>query len=384
VSPIRALAVIASSDLGGAERALVSFLKGVDRTRIEMWVASEAGGPMLREYRRHAAGVATFDLRRVWNPVTPIRLARWMRQIRCDLVHTHLWTADLIGGLGARLARVPIVVSTVHSEGFRPLGVARWRDARRRGLSRIYRSVYRLADQVIAVSQSIATDLAQRPGVRVRDDRIQIIRNGLDVSRVSGRTPGGPRMPPIPVRGPLVLVVANFVPEKGHRWLVAAMPAVRERFPDVTFALVGAGRELAAIRAHVDAAGLGQTTLFLGAREDALDILAAADVVVLPSLSEGLPLVCLEALALGKPLVATRVGGVPEILEHGETALMVPPGAPEALAEGIVTVLADPGRARALGERGHRVVTGRFSAEQMVRDITDTYLRLATHKEVPR
>jgi glycosyltransferase involved in cell wall biosynthesis len=179
----------------------------------------------------------------------------------------------------------------------------------------------------------------------------------------------------------VLVTVANFVPMKGHRWLIDAMPAVLARNPHATLILAGSGPGLAAARERVAAAGLAARVRILGPRADSVDLLALSDVVVLPSVAaEGLPIVLLEALALGKPVVATRVGGIPEVIQDGETGLLVPPGDPPALADAISALLADPTRAAAMAARGRAAVRARLTADAMVRQIERLYVELAAAK----
>ncbi len=229
--PLRVLAVIASSELGGAERAFVSLLKGLDGARFEVWVACPDEGPMMGEYRQVAAGLRSFPLLNIFSPRTVLALARWMGELGCGIVHTHLWTADVTGGLAAAVARVSVRVATAQGEYFRVVDEQGAGRARKALLSRIYRSVYHLFDRVIAVSRTVAEDLAHRPGLRVDPGRVVVIHNGLDLSRLQ-RLSGNVNRETLGLSrtAPVVITVANFVPMKGHRWLVEAMPRVFSDF----------------------------------------------------------------------------------------------------------------------------------------------------------
>jgi len=360
-SRLRILAVIASSEFGGAERVLASLLEGYDRDRFEVWVACHGDGPMIEEYRRHASGVWAFDLVNIFKPATVAALARLTERLHCQIIHTHLWTADLLGGMAAVLARVPIRVATVHGEYFRTVEEEGLHWARKIALSKTFRLTYRLFDRVIGVSRSVAADLLERPGLRVGPGKVTVIRNGLDLSRipVSGSRVDR-RDLGLSATAPVLIAVANFSPYKGHRWLLEAMPRVLRRFPEAMLLLVGDGSTLPAIRRQVQERQLEGNVRMTGFRRDAIELMALSDVVVLPSVSsEGPSTVVLEALALGKAVVATRVGGIPEVVEDGETGLLVPPRDPRALADAICTLLADRSRAQLLGEKGRRAVWDR-------------------------
>ena len=383
-SRLRILAVIASSEFGGAERVLASLLEGYDRDRFEVWVACHGDGPMIEEYRRHASGVWAFDLVNIFKPATVAALARLTERLHCQIIHTHLWTADLLGGMAAVLARVPIRVATVHGEYFRTVEEEGLHWARKIALSKTFRLTYRLFDRVIGVSRSVAADLLERPGLRVGPGKVTVIRNGLDLSRipVSGSRVDR-RDLGLSATAPVLIAVANFSPYKGHRWLLEAMPRVLRRFPEAMLLLVGDGSTLPAIRRQVQERQLEGNVRMTGFRRDAIELMALSDVVVLPSVSsEGPSTVVLEALALGKAVVATRVGGIPEVVEDGETGLLVPPRDPRALADAICTLLADRPRAQLLGEKGRRVARDRFCDATMVRENESLYLDLAVAKGV--
>lgn len=383
IDRLRVLAVIASSELGGAERSFVSLIKGLDRDRFEVWVACHSGGPMVEEYRQHASGVYVVDLLNIFNPGSVIALARLMRQLRCQIVHSRLWTADVLGGLAAAFARVPIRVSTVGGQYFQAVEEQGFRRARKAALSRTYRSVYGLFDRIVAVSRSLAEDLVHRPGFRVDPGKVAVIRNGIDLPCIPRSSAGVHRETlGLSPTAQVVVTVANFFSIKGHRWLVEAMPRIVQRYPEAMFVLAGDGNILPAIRRMVGDYGLGRYVRFVGPQLEPLELIALSDVVVVPSVSEGLPRVVLEALALGKPVVATRVGGIPEIIEDGETGLLVMPRDPESLADAILAVLSDSALAKILGENGREVVRARFSADTMVRQTEQLYLDLALAKGV--
>lgn len=381
---LRILSVIASSDFGGVERSLVSILKRLDPERFRVFVACHGRGPMVDEYRRHAAGVWTMPLTNALDVRSAFGLVTLMRRLECEIVHSYLWTADALAGLAGALARVPIRIATVGGEYFRAVDEQGVRRARKALLSRAYRVVYRPFDRVIAVSRRTADDLAGRAGLRVDPRKVAIIANGLDLDRIRAAPEVTRADLDLPRTGPVLVTVANFVPMKGHRWLFEAWPRILARFPDATLVLVGGGPGLDAARASVAAASAGSRVRVLGPRADAVGIMALADVVVLPSVTaEGTPIAILEALALGKPVVATRVGGVAALIHDGATGILVPPGSPQALADTVTALLADPARAAAMAALGRETAGTRFSDGGMVRQLEDLYLELARFKGLP-
>jgi glycosyltransferase involved in cell wall biosynthesis len=300
---LRVLAVIASSELGGAERVLASLLEGLDRHRFELFVACHGHGPMLEEYRRHAAAVWTLDLVDVRNPRAVRALADLMRRLQCHVVHSSLWTADVLAGLAAARAKVPVRIATVPGEYFRAVDEPVLVRLRRRPLSLTYRLVYRLFDRIIAVCAHVAQDLTSRSGVRLDPQKVTVVPNGVDLAPIPAPASPAERVTVgVAPTERVITTVANFVPMKGYGILVRAVPYVLARYPEARFVLVGGGSGLDAARRLVREAGLEHVVRFLGPRPDARRILAVSDVVVLPSVAaEGLPITVLEALALGSP-----------------------------------------------------------------------------------
>jgi glycosyltransferase involved in cell wall biosynthesis len=379
VERIRLFSVIAASGAGGAEQVFATLLQGLDPERFEVTVACHGRGSMAETYRRHASQVSSLDLVDLRKPRTITRLAGLMRDAQCDVVHTHLWTADVLGGLAARLAGVRRVVSSVAGAYFLPIGVSGWRRARRQGFSRVFRAIYRRCDRVIAPSHYVADDLLTRPGIRVPQERLCVIENGVDVDheeRLVRYANGGGSSARWGTGSPRISVVANFFPIKGHEFLIRAVPAVLAVHPQARFVLAGGGESRTAMMGLADRLGVGASVTFPGEIADALELMRASDLVVIPSISEGLPISLVEAMALGRSVVTTGVGGIPEVVEDGVSARVVPPRDPAALAAAMLELLGDDVLARQLGAQAQRVAAERFSAARMVRRTQELYVEL--------
>ena len=375
---IRIFAVIAASGAGGAEQVFATLLQRLNPERFEVTVACHGEGSMLETYRRNAVGVSSFDLVDLRRVTTITKLAAMMRESRSDVVHTHLWTADVLGGMAARLARIPRVVSSVHGAYFLPIGVTGVRRVRRLAFSRIYRFIYLRCDRVIAVSRYVADDLATRPGVRVALDRIRVVENGVDIDdpdrMIAAEMGSSDRWGS---GSPRIAVVANFFPYKGHRYLIQAIPAVLAEFPRARFVLAGEGESRPSMTALANQLGVAERVTFTGEISDALDLIRKSDLFVLPSVSsEGLPITLVEAMALGRPVVTTRAAGIPEIAEDGVTARVVAPRDATALSSAIVSVLKDRHFAGRMAAQARAVARERFSANRMARRTEELYLEL--------
>ena len=376
---IRLFSVIAASGAGGAEQVFATLLQGLDPERFEVTVVCHGRGSMAETYRRHASQVWSLDLVDLRRPSTITRLAGLMRDAQCDVVHTHLWTADVLGGLAARLAGVRRVVSSVAGAYFLPIGVSGWRRARRQGFSRLFRAIYRRCDRVIAPSHYVADDLLTRPGIRVPQERLCVIENGVDVDheeRLVRYANGGGSSARWGAGSPRISVVANFFPIKGHEFLIRAVPAVLAVHPQARFVLAGGGESRTAMIGLADRLGVGASVTFPGEIADALQLMRASDLVVIPSISEGLPISLVEAMALGRSVVTTGVGGIPEVVEDGVSARVVPPRDPAALAAAMLELLGDDVLARRLGAHAQLVAAERFSAARMVRRTQELYVGL--------
>jgi glycosyltransferase involved in cell wall biosynthesis len=309
--------------------------------------------PMFRD-----AGVRTVDLqaRRRTDPAAFARLARLIRRGGFDLVHTHSFRTELGAALATRaMTGRPRLVRTVHNtDDF-------YTRPRYRGLAR---AASRSMDRLIAISDAVGTFLRQDAGLS--GERIERIYYGLDAA------PYRPDVPLPSLRGgdmrPTLGVLARLAPQKGHRILFDAMPSIVAEVPRVQARIVGHEElsTVAELRAYAAERGMEDHVSFEGFRADVPGLLAELDIFVLPSLWEGFGLVLLEAMAAGRPVVASAVGPIPEIVVEGETGLLVPPGDSDALARAVVRLLRDPRLAARLGRAGRARVEAKFGLDGMV------------------
>jgi glycosyltransferase involved in cell wall biosynthesis len=294
--------------------------------------------------RLDAAGVPVDGIRlaRAADPGSFRRLVRVVRRLRPAIVHTHLVHADFHGLTAATLARVPVRISTKH--GFNP-----FRSSRAFGLAD--RAVGSLAHVHVAISSGLARYLADTEGFA--EDDFTVIHYGI----APGPEPGVHRG-----EAGRLLCVGRLVPIKGHDVLVRAVAEARRSVPELSLDLAGGGPLEPDLRRRVAELGLDGAVRFLG--HVAPPPFADAALVIVPSLGEGFGMVALEAMERGRPVVASDVGGLPEIVADGKTGLVVPAGDPDALAAAVVALVRDPDRAEALGEAGRRRALDRFRQER--------------------
>jgi glycosyltransferase involved in cell wall biosynthesis len=375
--PWDVLHVAESAGWAGGEAYLVRLAGAIDRRRFRLAVVVPEPGPLVA--RLHALGVPTHAIplaRRLVSPGTLGRLVALLRRLRPAVVQSHGARTNVYTRVAARLAGVPVVLATVHNSLF-DYEVSPWR---RRLYVRAERVTSPLSDRVLAVSGAVARDLVER--YRLAPGRVVTVRNGIEADRFRPERPAAEMRQALGLtpEDRVIGVAARMTEQKGHVHLLAALPAVVARHPRLVCLLIGDGPLRAALERRAAALGLGTTCRFTGAREDVADLLAALEVVVLPSLSEGLPFVLLEAMALGRPVVATTVGGTPEAVLAGQTGLLVPPADPAALASAVLRLLDRPEEARAMGARAAARVRAEFSLAAMVGALEAVYAScLAAH-----
>ena len=284
------------------------------------------------------------------------RLRAFLRAERADVLHTHAhFSLNVLGRVAGRLAGARVVAHMHIANVFRAGGVGR------RAQVALDNATARLCSRIVAVSEATRDSLVEQG---YPAGRVVVVHNGIAPAEpVAPRRPEG-----APDGSPLLLHVGRLAPVKGQRELIEALARLRRT--DALAVLAGKDlerggsyqRELEALAAEL---GVPERVVFAGYRDDVPALLAAADVFVLPSFAEGLPLTVLEAMAAARPVVASRAGGTPEAVVDGETGMLVPPGDVRALADALDELLADPERARRLGEAGKRRVEERFSAAAM-------------------
>jgi glycosyltransferase involved in cell wall biosynthesis len=292
------------------------------------------------------------------------RLTAWLRARCPDIFHCHAgigWEGHAAIA-AARAAGVPAIVRTEHLPYL----------LTDPGQQAAYAEMVRAVDRLLCVSQAAA---ATYIAAGVPAARIAWVANGIHADPAPLDRAAARRRLDLP-DAPLVLTVGRFTEQKGHRHLLAAVPAVRAAIPAARFAWIGNGPLYDDLAAQIEAAGLAGVVELLGQRGDVATWMAAADLLVLPSLFEGLPLAVLEAMAAGRPVVGTRVVGTAEAVADGVTGRLVPPSDPAALAVAIVDVLQDPDRAARWGAAGRARVLRDFSAARMAAAVAATYAAL--------
>jgi glycosyltransferase involved in cell wall biosynthesis len=365
--PIRVAVFIDSTIFGGAERATATLLQRLDRARWSpvLFIHAAPGIARLRE-EAAAAGVPVRVIPRMPDglrgALRAVHFARVLRRERIELLHVQLtWPLNAKFALAAGvLAGTRAVLATVHCVDpdvtmTRPTALQQ-------------RLLGRRVSRYIAVARYVQEKLARQLPWPV--DRIVVVYNGVDAP-----PPAAPAAPALratlagPQAAPVVFAASNLVPVKGLDVLIDAAALVR----GARFAIAGEGPERSALEGRIAELGIADRVTLLGWREDVNGLMRAADVFVLSSRGDALPLSALEALAIGTAIVTTRVGGLPEAVEDGVSGLVVEPDDPPALAAAIASLLADPAMRERLAARGRQAFTDRFSSAAMVAGIEAVY-----------
>lgn len=381
------LYVIGTLDVGGAETQLVELATRLDRSKFEPVVCCLSSGGELAA-RLETAGVPLHRLGFQGFPASRFgyvgclpsawRLLRqfWtiMRRERPQLLHGFLFWAYVLGTFVGRPAGIPFIVASRRS-----LGLFK---ADRPHYLLLEQLANRMTDVFIANSEAVRQDTASRERIRLQD--ILVIRNGLDLARFS--EPSQPSLAAaLELTGtPRVIVVSNFIRYKGHEYFFHAWRDVLAQFPSAIALLVGDGVLRGELEQLADALGIRHSLRFLGVRHDVPELLALADVYVHPSLQEGYSNALLEAMAAGRAVVATAVGGNVEAVDDGVTGLLVPPRDSGALSSAMLRLLITAGLARDMGERARQFVREQHAMDGMVRAYESVYADLLSRASRPR
>lgn len=362
------LHTIETAGPGGAETVLLNLATGLDPARFRSLAVVCGEDWLTRQLRAHSVETILVKWNKWYDLRLPRAMARLVREQNVDLIHSHLPDQNFYSCLAGRMTGRP-VVATYHGA----VELAHLREPRQ---ALKFWLVKRSAARVVTVCDHVRGLLVEA-GFDSR--RLERIYNGIAPERYAAARNGHLRAS-LGLRNgaPLVGMVANVRQSKGYEFYIRAARQVADAVPEARFLAIGdlhpeLSRPLVEL---VRELGLEDRFHFLGFREDVPALLGELDVFVLASTSEGFPLVTLEAMAAGKPMVVTRCGGPPEAVEDARTGFLVPPGDADALAEKITAVLADPARAAAMGAAGRERVQREFTLEKMVREYEQLYERV--------
>jgi glycosyltransferase involved in cell wall biosynthesis len=365
---LRVAQLIESDGPGGAERVVVQLARTLQKAGASSvaFLPADGEGWLARELAGSGIAIEYFRVDRPVSPACARALSTAFRKHRIDVAHSHEFSMAVYGSYASWRTGVPHVITMHGSTYF----AARLR--RRLAM----RAAIALSGQTVAVSNRLAQAMSRT--LWVRESRIDTIANGVQYVRPPRTT----------LRhelhlGPddrLLVSVGNLYPVKGHRHLIDALAMLAAGHPAVHLAISGRGELAQALAAQARDAGLESRVHLLGLRSDIPAILEAADIFVLPSLSEGLPLALLEAMFAGRPIVASDVGEIGFAVGFGQAGILVEPGNPGALARALDSILRDPNLGRELGTRAAARAAAEYDVTLMVRRYAATYRKLLRNR----
>lgn len=349
--PVRLLFLVTTFDRGGAEKTILRLATCLPSDRYTVAVAALQGRSGQIAVDLAAAGVPAHDLqmRTKLDMGGALRLRALLRRERIEVLYSFLFHANLMGRLVGGWCGVPVRIGAER--------IAGWEGPIRRLLNRLTGG---LATRVVAVSEAVREETARTLGIA--PERIAVIPNGVDNHAFAPASH--------PAEAPVIGCTGRLHRKNGHPTLLEAFAAIRQAVPEARLLLVGDGPERRSLERTVAGRGWGGAVTFAGEQADVRPWLHRMAVYVQPSISEGMSNSILEAMASGLPVVATRVGGTPEVVEDGVSGLLVPPEDPAALATALVTLLGDPPRRAAMGAAGRDRVARQFSQADMIQRTT--------------
>ena len=363
---------------GGAEQLMPAILKNLKQTGFNIRICAlqiRAGNPIASDLERLGLPVDLVPIPNLRQPFNLFRILRYLRLHRPQLLHTQLEFADILGTVAAKLLGIPSV-STVHTLDIFPEKKSAWGRMKLRWFL-----LGKFCDRVIAVSEKTRLHYLQSGGLH--PDKVITLYNGVDISRFkntdasqAAKTKQALRLP---LNSRVIITIAVLREPKGIQFMIEALPAILEQFPDVHYLIVGDGEYSAALTELVTALAIKNHVTFAGHRTDIPDLLACSDIFVLPTLKDALPTVLIEALAAERPIVASDVGGVPEIIENGVNGLLVASGDPSKLAEACLRLLKDNELSRQIVLAGSKTVQQRFNINAQIEQLSRMYEELTSH-----
>jgi glycosyltransferase involved in cell wall biosynthesis len=361
-------------------------MKGMDRNIYKVELACAPGGRLIDLVRENQMGVKTF--KNLVQPLHPVKdilavadLIYFLRKKRYHIVHTHNSKAGFVGRLAAKITGIPVIIHTVHGFAFHDQEPV-WRQLLFRNLEKF---ASHMCDKMIFISQPLV-DWALREKIVLRRDKIAKVYSGIDLERFSPATEEEKNS----VRekwnirhdDAVIGIVSKLWEGKGHEILIRAFKEVKKDINRARLIIVGEGPLDNMLHDLVDSLGLSDSVLFTGFQMDVAAIISSFDVAVLPSYFEGMGRVLLEAMAMEKPVVASRVGGIPDLVKDNVNGLLITPGDVKGLADALKKLLNDKGLANIMGRDGRKGISDKFSADAMIRSISNIYIECLKRKGI--
>ena len=371
---INILHIYQNSKIGGVQQQLLSLLKAYSRERFNpifccLGPKEEIG----KEIEETKIGFIPLNKLRYnrFSPGIVLELYRLMKKKQIHVVRTHRYRSNLYGRLAAFLAGVPVIIASVHDN---------YRTDKRPKRRIMNRILSKITDKIVAVSENVKEDIIRYDSID--PSKIEVIPNGIDVERFN------PEKNTTDIRKEFSLeeddivigFIGRIVPAKGLEYLLNALPYLKEEFKSIKLLIVGEGSLVEELKARAKKNNIFDNILFTGRRRDIPEILASINIFVMPSIAEGLPNALLEAMAMGKPIVTTEVGGIPEIVKNGFNGLLVPPRDTLSLSKAIKELISNDRLAAKLGQAARDLVHDNLSIKAIAQKWQSLYLSILKEK----
>ena len=349
--------------IGGLERVVATIATGLsnDEYQVQVWCAV-SGGSIADDLRAKGIEVKILGIPSYYNPLSFFRLARMLRSTKPDIIHTHTYFTNTLGRIAAKLAGVPVILTHVHSayHGYSKRNIF------------IEKTLSLVTDRIICCSKAVQEFVISHE--HINGTKVVTIFNGTQAPLKNVNRTETRRKLRVGPSDFAMVTVGSLFPHKGHRYLIEALSKINNDDVSIKYLIVGDGPLRNILEDQARVLGLDRIVCFLGERKDIGEILFSADIFALPSCErEGLPMSILEAMAYGKPVIATAIGGIPEAVDNGVTGLLVPPGDSAALAEALGVLLHDNSKRENLGREGAGRFALKFSAEKFLNEIDSLY-----------
>ncbi|MDD4607462.1 MAG: glycosyltransferase [Patescibacteria group bacterium] len=353
---IKIIHILSELKPAGAEHLVLDLVKNLDPAQFEIQVWAVVGGGELEiEFKKLNINVQVFNKKTKLGLGVLWQMYRKLKIFQPNIVHTHLFAGDMWGKVASRLAGIKNIISTEHNididEGQIKKKIKRW--------------TYKFTSCVVAVSQAVKNYTIQT--YQVKTEKIQVIYNGIDLNKFTFC----PRE--INQRQPIIGTIARLEPQKGQEFLIQAFQQVLKKYPQANLWIIGYGSLEGKLKKQVADLNLDPAVKFWGGRMDIIEKLKQLDIFVLASEWEGLGIALIEAMASGLPVIGTRVGGIPELIQDGETGLLVKSQSVEELSQAIIKLLDQPELSFKLGQQASQVVKQNFDIQKMVKAYKKIY-----------
>ncbi len=358
--PKRIFYLITDLDIGGAENMLFELAQRIDKSKFIPEVGCLKGkGIVGKKLEALGIKVKYFHIEKLWHIYKLANVVSFLRQGRFDILHSYLFHANIIGRICGKLAGIPIVVSSI-------------RVCEREKLYHLWmdRITNRMVDLEICVSKEVKNFTIEKAGIS--EHKLEVVENGIPDTFLDAVTSHRNKK----AHSLVVGTVARLSEQKGIEYLLYAAKKTIEQFPNITFIIVGSGPLASQLKELSIKLNISRNVKFIGFRNDIPELLSVIDIFVLPSLWEGMPNALLEAMAAGKPVIATDTGGSKDLIDSNINGVLVEPANSEALAEAILKLLGDPAQRQRLGESAREKVKERFPIDKMVFKTEQIYTKL--------